>query len=88
MTNRFKPKRNYVTPPEVNPAELMVAADRRRAALIAGGCSTYTIGYRGGQPGIVCLCCGLGSSHQQDIAQRYCGFCQQFHSAEEGDPAQ
>lgn len=84
--NRFKPKRTYTTPPEItDPAALRAAAQRRRTALTAAGCSTYTIGWRGGQPGIVCLCCGLGSSNPNDIDQRYCGFCHEFHG-EESEP--
>lgn len=76
----------YTAPAHVDPAPLRHQADRRRAALTAHGCATYTIGLRGTVPAIACLCCGLGSSHAQDIAQRYCGFCHQYHS-EWRDPA-
>ncbi|MEZ4684172.1 MAG: hypothetical protein R2932_59175 [Caldilineaceae bacterium] len=83
MANRFKPKRVYVLPPEtVDTATLRAKAQRRRQALTAADCSTYVIGIRSGQPGIVCLCCGLGSSSPNDIEQRYCGFCHEFHSEE------
>lgn len=83
MTNRFRPKRTHVPPPEIIDTEVLrKAASRRRQALVAGGCGTYVIGYRGGHPGIVCLCCGLGSSNFNDIQQRYCGFCHEFHSEE------
>lgn len=83
MTNRFKPKRVYSIPPEItDPTALRSAAARRRTALTAAGCSTYTIGRRAGQPGIVCLCCGLGSSNPRDIEEHYCGFCHEFHSEE------
>lgn len=52
----------------------------RRGALEAHGCSTYERGTRGGQAAIICLCCGLGSAHPKDIAEKYCGFCHQFHT--------
>jgi hypothetical protein len=55
-------------------------AAKRRAALVAGGCATYTLGYRDTIPSIVCLCCGLGSTHPQDVTQRFCGFCHEWHS--------
>ena len=59
---------------------LRTQAARRRKALANAGCSTYAIGERGGQAAIMCLCCGLGSNHPDDIANRYCGFCHEFHS--------
>lgn len=55
-------------------------AGRRRQALTVSGCSTYVIGVRGGVAAIVCLCCGLGSTNAGDIDERYCGFCQTWHS--------
>lgn len=83
MGNRFRPRRTHIPPPKIMDTEtLHRSASRRRQALIAGGCSTYIIGYRGGRPGIVCLCCGLGSSNTNDIQERYCGFCRQTHSEE------
>ena len=55
------PPRRWQTPPEIHdPARLRADADRRRAALVVAGCQTYTVGMRGGQAAIVCLCCGLG----------------------------
>jgi hypothetical protein len=54
-------------------------AQRRRAALVAAGCATYELGVRDGMDVIQCLCCGLGSNHPQDVAQRYCGYCHEFH---------
>lgn len=74
----MKVKRNYTIP--AVESDLKAKAKRRRAALEAYGCATYTIGARGGQAGIVCLCCGLGSSSPEDINARYCGFCSEFHS--------
>jgi hypothetical protein len=70
----------YITPPEIPTAALLRRqAARRRQALTAAGCATYTLGARGGQSAIVCLCCGLGSADSRDIRQRYCGFCREFH---------
>lgn len=74
----MKVKRTYTHPG--GETDRRAKAARRRAALEAGGCATYTIGVRDGQPGIICLCCGLGSSDRDDIQQRYCGFCREFHS--------
>ena len=74
----MKVKRTYTHP--AGETERGAKAARRRAALAAHGCATYTIGVRDGQPGIVCLCCGLGSSNRNDINQRYCGFCRAHHS--------
>lgn len=84
--NRMKVKRTYSLPAGLtDPAPLRKAADRRRQALADAGCSTYVIGVRQGAPGIVCLCCGLGSSNGHDIEERYCGFCRAHHSeAKEG----
>jgi hypothetical protein len=80
----------YTVPPEIDIDALRVQAARRRAALTAHGCSTYQIGVRGGTPGIIYLCCGLGSSSPRDIQNRYCGFCKAFHSEwqEEDDAPQ
>lgn len=74
------PKIKYAYPGHVNPDELRSQAQRRRQALTAAGCSTYVFGFRDGHTAIVCLCCGLGSSNVNDIRERYCGFCRQFHS--------
>lgn len=70
----------YKAPPEVDIPTLRRQAARRRAALKAAGCSTYTLGYRQGVPSIACLCCGLRSMNPNDIANRYCGLCKEFHS--------
>lgn len=72
--------RRYYYSPEISPAELKEQADRRRAALRAAGCATYTIGSKAGSLAIICLCCGLGSSHPTDLEETYCGFCKTFHS--------
>lgn len=75
------PPRRWELPPDVHdPEGLREDAHRRRRALDAGGCQSYTIGMRGGQPAIVCLCCGLGSAHPQDIQEKFCGFCRTWHS--------
>lgn len=74
------PPRRWATPPEIHdPARLLADADRRRAALVQAGCQTYTVGMRGGQAAIVCLCCGLGTAHPRDLEERYCGFCHARH---------
>ncbi len=79
--NKMKVKRTYTLPAGLfDPEAQRLDANRRRQALIAGGCSTYVIGVRGGAAGIVCLCCGLGSSNAGDIDEKYCGFCQTWHS--------
>jgi hypothetical protein len=70
----------YSYPGEVDEKILRVQSERRRAALVAAGCATYTVGYRGGLPSIICLCCGLGSSNPNDVQNRYCGFCHEWHS--------
>lgn len=79
--NRMKIKRSYSLPAGlIDPEPLRRDAGRRRQALIGGGCSTYVIGVRGGVTAIICLCCGLGSTNAGDIDERYCGFCQTWHS--------
>ena len=75
----MKLKRRHRMPGGINYAELMVQAKRRRQVLEVAGCSTYVLGERMGSQGIVCLCCGLGSSNAEDIVTRYCGFCAEFH---------
>jgi len=83
---------NYQAPPDVEVEKLKRQAQRRRKALTAAGCSTYSLGFRppsnllgmGAAP-IVCLCCGLGSVNPSDITERYCGFCHEFH-VEEREP--
>lgn len=70
----------YRIPPEVDSSTRRRQAALRRGALEAHGCSTYELGTRGGQRAIICLCCGLGSVHPRDMAERYCGFCQVFHA--------
>jgi hypothetical protein len=83
------PPRRWATPPEIHdPARLRADAQRRRAALQAAGCQTYTVGMRGGQAAIVCLCCGLGSANPHDIAEKFCGFCRTWHSEWRDDDAE
>lgn len=70
------------TPPEIqSPFRLRAQqARRRRDALTAAGCATYSLGLKGEVPAIVCLCCGLGSVNPHDIAEHFCGFCAIWHS--------
>ncbi len=76
--------RAYIVPPDVDVATLRVKADRRREALVAFGCSTYSTGFKRDEGEcIVCLCCGLGSAHPDDIRIKYCGFCNAYHSEEQ-----
>lgn len=65
-----------------NIEQLKAEAAQRRQVLRAAGLTTYQIGTRSDQLSIICLCCGLGSSHPIDIKQRYCGFCKAFHDEE------
>lgn len=78
----MNPTRTYLYPTEINKRRVRKRAARRRAALTDAGCSTYETGLRGGQIAIICLCCGLGSNNQNDVEQKYCGFCHEFHSEE------
>lgn len=78
--------REYSVPAEIEVEALRRRAARRRVALAAAGCATYEIGQRGGEQAIVCLCCGLGSNNSSDVAERYCGFCAEWHSEWGDDP--
>lgn len=69
-----------IVPAWVDMAKLKEKAAKRRAALVAGGCSTYEVGWRKERERILCLCCGLGSYNTRDIKEHYCGFCQKYHS--------
>jgi hypothetical protein len=71
----------YKLPKEVIPGAAARLRDAlaRRIVLRQAGLDTYTYGMKSGGRAIVCLCCGLGSSHPQDIERLYCGFCQWFH---------
>ena len=60
--------------------QLKAEAAKRRAALKQAGCSTYTLGFKRGQSAILCLCCGMSSPNPNDIAEKYCGFCHDWHS--------
>lgn len=73
-------KTKYSYPAEVDVERLRYEAAVRREVLTGAGCSTYALGQRNGVGAIMCLCCGLGSGHPRDIADRYCGFCHAFHS--------
>lgn len=70
----------YKHPSESDIQRLKAEAAKRRNALKQHGCSTYQIGLRGGELAIQCLCCGLGSFNSNDIEQKYCGFCHEWHS--------
>lgn len=85
--NKMKTKRSYSLPAGlIDPAPLRKDAGRRRQALTVAECSTYVIGVRCGVTAIVCLCCGLGSTNAGDIEERYCGFCQTWHSDAKEEP--
>lgn len=70
----------YTYPSEIELQRLREESAKRRAALQNAGCSTYTFGLKNSQQAILCLCCGLGSHNLNDIQQKYCGFCHEFHS--------
>lgn len=40
---------------------------------------TFFISVLEGQKSITCLCCGRASYNPNDIEQKYCGFCHEFH---------
>lgn len=73
--------------PQPNTENLRQQAQRRRRALVAAGCSTYSVECTSsnGREAILCLCCGLGSANANDIRQRYCGFCAEYHTEEVPD---
>ena len=72
--------KRYTYPAEINLEERRAQAAKRRAALVAAGCSTYVMGLRSDLPAIQCLCCGLGSIHAGDIQNKFCGFCDETHA--------
>lgn len=49
---------------------------------------TYQIGKENGQNYIQCLICKAKSFHPEDINQRYCGKCHQYHPIAEPDTLQ
>lgn len=63
--------------------EILRTANRRRAALVAGGCATYDLGSKGGRRTILCLCCLMESFNQDDVIGRYCAWCNEFHNEEQ-----
>jgi hypothetical protein len=75
----MKSAKEYIYPTEMERELAHAQAAQRRTALIAGGCSTYIIGWRDGLPRILCLCCGLGTQNSRDIKERYCGYCRAYH---------
>jgi ribosomal protein L37E len=72
----------------MDPTQLKAQATRRRDALVTAGCSTYlvSVDYAGEPLGILCLCCGQKSYNPEDITNRYCGFCHEFHSEWVNEP--
>lgn len=73
-------KKVYVVPPtERDLQRRREEANARRRVLRQAGLTTFVVGMRGGEVGIICLCCGLGSSNLDDVAEEYCGFCGVFH---------
>lgn len=71
-------------PPKPDPAVERAEADERRAVLVAGGVATYVVRRRIARTIITCLCCGLVSDHPEDVQQKYCGGCLQFHGEKRG----
>ena len=69
----------YRYPEKIDFELLKENAHKRRKALVNSKCSTFELGFRNSIPSIMCLCCGLGSASPMDIANKYCGFCQEFH---------
>lgn len=70
---------------EASSALVRLQVAKRRAVLVAAGCSTYRVGVGVndgfGKPRmIICLCCGLTSLDTDDIARKFCDFCQEHHS--------
>lgn len=71
----------YHRPPSdlTNPDKLRHDAAARRRVLRQASLTTYTIGRRDSEPAIICLCCGLNSTNENDILNHYCGFCKAYH---------
>ena len=71
-----------ILPPRRNINKERIQAYRRRVALAKDGCATYRItsDRDGSELAIQCLCCGLTSHNPNDVANRYCGFCHEWHS--------
>lgn len=72
--------RTYSYPADMNVPVARLEAAARRSALVAAGCCTYIMGWRNGLPRITCCCCGLGSQNSHDIKEKWCGFCNSWHS--------
>lgn len=47
--------------------------------------TTYEVGVERGQDYILCLVCKAKSFHPEDIKQRYCGRCHQYHPIAQPD---
>lgn len=62
-----------------NPDKLHQDAAARRRVLRQANLTTYTIGRRDSEAAIICLCCGLSSTNENDLLNRYCGFCKAHH---------
>tara|TARA_Y100000310_G_scaffold194428_2_gene194407 strand:+ start:3674 stop:4105 length:432 start_codon:yes stop_codon:yes gene_type:complete len=43
---------------------------------------TYELVEDRGSPGIKCLRCNRTSYHPEDVRQRYCGYCHEFHNGQ------
>ena len=65
--------------------QLRTRLDQLRADRAAARAATYELGVDAtGGRWIRCLVCGMPpSAHPDDIAQRYCAFCHQFHARHE-----
>lgn len=69
-----------------NMSLVRVEADKRRSVLVAARCRTYvTTAIAHPTPSgsiessIICLCCGVRSFNPNDIENKYCGYCHQYH---------
>lgn len=56
------------------------AANRKRALMDARGEQTFRID-RAART-ITCLCCGMTSHNVNDITNRWCGYCETYHTDE------
>lgn len=61
-------------------AGLRLMANRRRIALTDVGCATYILGSKPGQDNILCVCCGMLSYNPNDIKNKFCAFCNEYHA--------
>lgn len=75
LSHRFYVSRHYK---EISPGNVLITGEMfdvtdELSALVA----KYQIKFK---PAIVCPRCGRTSYHPEDVRQRYCGNCHQFHA--------